>query len=378
MRRALLFVAVILLVAVPLEAQIGRQITLRAGTPEDKAIAEIYAAPDAAGKLALLEKFLTEFAGTEKVQLAYEIYIAHYLAEKNTEKVFEYGDKMLALDPDNFNTAMTLFRAALEKNDAEKTFAYGERVGQILERFKASGPPEGVEAATWPERKAETLEEVQGQVSYVEGTLLNLANQNPNPNQKAAVLERFVAAFPSSQYSAAAEALVAATYQQMQQFAKMQEFGQKVLSRDPNNVGMLLLLADFWSERGEQLDKAEEYAKKVPELVAKAEKPKHLADEQWAQQKAIQQGLGNSILGQVHIHKNRNTQAVEAFRAASPLLKADRTSYARNLYRLGFTLAKMQRIPEARTVLTEAVSIDSPYRALAQDILNRISGPIRR
>ena len=64
--------------------------------------------------------------------------------------------------------------------------------------------------------------------------------------------------------------------------------------------------------------------------------------------------------------------------AQTPLLKSDSGSYARNLYRLGFVLAKMQRIPEARATLTEAVAINSPYRALAQDVLNRIGGPIRR
>ncbi|MGB8524419.1 MAG: hypothetical protein WCD43_15755, partial [Candidatus Acidiferrales bacterium] len=60
----------------------------------------------------------------------------------------------------------------------------------------------------------------------------------------------------------------------------------------------------------------------------------------------------------------------------SPLLKSNTVLYARNLYRLGFTLAKMQRIPEARTVLTEAVSINSPYKAKAQETLNKIGGPV--
>jgi hypothetical protein len=58
------------------------------------------------------------------------------------------------------------------------------------------------------------------------------------------------------------------------------------------------------------------------------------------------------------------------------LLKADTFSYAQNQYRLGFTLAKMQRIPEARVVLTEVIGLNSPYKARALDTLNKIGGPI--
>jgi len=69
---------------------------------------------------------------------------------------------------------------------------------------------------------------------------------------------------------------------------------------------------------------------------------------------------------------------VDAFKQASPLLKSDAFSYGRNLYRLGFTLAKMQRTPEARTVLTEAVSVNSPYKAKAQETLNKIGGSTKK
>jgi hypothetical protein len=34
----------------------------------------------------------------------------------------------------------------------------------------------------------------------------------------------------------------------------------------------------------------------------------------------------------------------------------------------------MERFPEARTALTEAVSINSPYKSKAQETLNKING----
>jgi hypothetical protein len=374
MRRAILLLAVFVLLAGRLDAQIGKRVTVHAGTPEDKALTEINATTDPAKKLELLNRFLAEFGQGEMALLAYELLISYHHEAKDIEKVYEYGEKALAADPGSFSIALMLFRVAQEQNDAARLFAYGEKIGTILAQFKASGPPEGTEAAAWEQRKADTLAEEEGNIQYVQYTLFDAAYQNPNAEEKAAQMERYAMAFPDSQYTANAEAIAAGLLRQLQNFQKMQAFAQKALERNPENPGMLLLLSDYWSETGTQLDQAEEYAKKLLEVLGKMEKPAHLTDEQWTQQKSLQEGLGHSALGQVHIHKNRNAQAVEAFRAASPLLKSDTVSYARNLYRLGFVLAKMQRIPEARATLAEAVAINSPYRPLAQDVLNRIGG----
>jgi tetratricopeptide (TPR) repeat protein len=158
----------------------------------------------------------------------------------------------------------------------------------------------------------------------------------------------------------------------------MLEVAQKNLEADPNDISMLVLLADYWSDSGQQLDKAAANAQKALDLVAKAQKPENVTDEQWQRQISIQKGLAYTSLGEVYVVKTQNPQAVEAFKQASPLLKSDTFSYARNLYRLGFTLAKMQRIPEARVVLAEVVSLNTPYKARAQETLDKIGGGTKK
>jgi tetratricopeptide (TPR) repeat protein len=251
-------------------------------------------------------------------------------------------------------------------------FTYGEQAGQIVQRFKALPPPEGTPADLWERQKADTVAGIADQSNYVAYVLFSTANQTNDAGQRAALLERFVVAFPDSPYTATAQQLVAAAYQQAQNFPKMLEFANGVLTRDPNNIGMLLLLADHLSTSGEQIEKAEANAKKALELLAAAQKPAGLTDEQWAQQKALQQGLAQSALGQVYIHQKKLLQAVEAFKAANPLLKSDSSTYGRNLYRLGFTYALMKNVAEARKVLTEAVSVDSPYKGPAQETLAKL------
>src|SRR5207245_11782943 len=53
-----------------------------------------------------------------------------------------------------------------------------------------------------------------------------------------------------------------------------------------NDVGMLLLLSDYYGEKGEQLDKAETYAKKAISTVESSVKPEGVTDQQWTDRKS--------------------------------------------------------------------------------------------
>jgi tetratricopeptide (TPR) repeat protein len=100
-----------------------------------------------------------------------------------------------------------------------------------------------------------------------------------------------------------------------------------------------------------------------------------VTDDQWKQQSALQKGLALSSLGQVNIQKKDNPQAVTTLSAAAPLLKSNDGSYARNQYRLGFALLNLKRNAEAKEAFTQAASVNSPYKALAQDKLKAMAAP---
>lgn len=380
MRRACFSLAIVLAFATSANAQIGKSVAVPAGSAEDKALSEIYAATDLAQKIKLLDQFSADYGTGDMALLADQLYVGAYQAQKNYDKAFEYGDKVLALDPDNFSTVVLLVRAAQEKGDTAKLFDYGERTAAILKRYKDAPAPEGVTASDWQRQQEATLRNVAEDVNYIEYALFTVGYQVPAPATKAALLERFVAAFPNSPYATNAEEGAAFAYQQAQNYPKMLETAQKLIAADPNNSTMLVLLADYWSERGQaaDMDKAEASAKKALDLLAQAKKPANVPEDQWQQQVNLQKGLAYSSLGQVYVVKGRNAPAVDAFKQANPLLKSSRTAYGRNLYRLGFTLAKMQHMDEARIVLTEAVSINSPYSALAQQTLDKIGGSARK
>jgi tetratricopeptide (TPR) repeat protein len=378
MKRIVILVMCFLACAAGARAQIGKSVSVSAGTPEDKALSDIYAAPDGPDKIALRDKFMADYGQGDMALLGDQLYVQVYLSLKNYAKVYEYSEKALALDPDNLSTAVNMVHAADEQGDAKKVFAAGEKVAAIAARYQASPAPEGTSADTWATQKQVALNNVQADIGYAEYAMVNAAYKTAQASARAALFERYVAAFPDSPYTATVREQTAIAYQQAQNTPKMLDTAQSVLKADPNNISMLLLLADYWSENGEQLDKAADFAKKALDLLPKAAKPENVADEQWKQQVSLQKGIALTSLGEVYVNRSQNAPAVDAFKQASPLLKSSTVTYARNLYRLGFTLAKMQRTAEARTVLTEAVSINSPYRAQAQETLDKIGGATAR
>jgi tetratricopeptide (TPR) repeat protein len=368
---ALLFFVVFL--APASRAQLGRNVTIPAGSEADHQLSAIYAA-DPSQKLSLLDEFSKDHPEPDFQIAADEQYVVYYLNAKQYDKAFEYGDKLFAIDPDNYTNAVNMVRAASEKGDGDKLFTYGEKSNSIIRNYKASPPPEGANAADWDRTKSDKLASLKDNQDYVRQALLNGAYSAKDPAKKADYFVRFAKMYPGTPEAEQALTMAASAYQQMQNRAKMQEVANDALAKDPDDIGMLLLLADDYSEKGDQLAKAEEYAKKAAALADTAKKPDNLSDDQWKQQTSVQRGLSFSTLGQINLQKKQNALAVDNLSKAAPLLKPNATLYARNEYRLGYAYLNLKRNADATKAFTEAASVDSPYKGPAQQKLAEISG----
>jgi tetratricopeptide (TPR) repeat protein len=352
--------------------QIGKYVPVAAGSDADHAMTEINAATDPAQKLALIDKFAAGPGQGEMALVAYDLYVTYYIAQKQYDKAFEYGDKIFGIDALNFQTAVNMIRAASEKGDPDKLLSYGEKTQSILTEYKASPAPSGVDADSWEKQKAQAIENNQENIRYVEQAVYGGVYQTPEPAKRADRLLRFAKTFPDSTYALPALGVAATSYQQAQNAPKMLEVANAILAKDPNNMGMLLLVSDYYGEKGEQLDKAESYAQKAAKLADSSPRPENVTEDQWKQQTALQKGLALSTLGQINLQKKNNLQAVQNFQAAAPLLKSNDVSYARNEYRLGFAFINLRKVPEARAAFTEAASVNSPYKGPAQDKLKNL------
>ena len=370
--RILLVFFVISLLTPASQAQLGKSVMIPAGSDVDHQLAAINAATDPAAKLTLIDQFAQAHPDGDYAILADEQYVNYYLAAKQYDKTFEYGDKLLALDPENYANIVNLVRAANEKGDPDRVVSYAEKSAGILQRYKALPPPSGTSPEAWTQQKTMTLGAIKDNQDYIEQSFLNAAYQQKDSVKRAESLQRFAKYFPDSPKTPQALSMSAFAYQEAQNRPKMQQVATAVLAKNPDDIGMLLLLADDYSEKNEQLDKAAEYAKKAAALCDTAKKPEGMSDADWQKQTSLQKGLALSALGQVDLEKKLNPQAVESLTKAAPLLKSNAVSYARNQYRLGFAYLNLKKNADARQAFTEAASVDSPYRAPAQDKLKSL------
>ncbi|HXN65686.1 MAG TPA: hypothetical protein VN862_10145 [Candidatus Acidoferrales bacterium] len=377
MRKSLMLLAAFLVSSAPAAAQLMHFVPVQAGTPEGNAVREINAATDPTQKLALIDKLQADLGSGNDAILANELYITFYMDAKNYDKAADYAEKQLTADPHNFYAADSLFRAEDQRHDAAKLIEAGERAGAIIAAYKAEQPPAGADAG-WPAQHQQGLAEQHDEIDYIQRAMLQVVYQTQAPAEKAGLAERFVAAFPDSPYAASSESLAAGIYSQLQDNPKMIAAAEKALAIDPNSESMLILLADYYSSSGKELDKADELAKKAIATLPQATKPAGVSDPDWAKQTQLQMGLAWSAEGQILVNRHNLDGAVAAFQKASPLLKSDQTTYARNLYRLGYTLALEKKIPEAKAALTEAASFNTPYKQSALDTLSKLSAPPKR
>ena len=354
-------------------AQLGKTVPIPMGSDEAHQLEAISAATDPSEKLKLIDEFSKGHPDDDFQIIADEQYVNYYINAKQYDKAFEYGDKLWARDPENYANGVNMVRAANELGDPERLLVYGEKTAGILQRYKAAPAPEGTLAKDWDERKARNLEQAKENQDYVEQSLLTAAYQVKEPAKRADFLARFAKIFPDSPNAQRALIGAAYSYQQAQDPQKMQELANGVLAKDPNNVGMVVALADIYSEAGTQLDKAEEYAKKVGALCDAAKKPENVSEEEWKKQNDLQKGLALSALGQVSLQKKDSATAVKNLLSAAPLLKADPTSYARNQYRLGYAYVNLKKKPEAIQAFTDAASVDSPYKETAAEKAKELS-----
>src|SRR5947207_3870089 len=185
---------------------------------------------------------------------------------------------------------MNMIRAAAEKGDPERLAAYSDKTGGILKRYKEAPAPPGADASQWAQQKSQTLENNKDSIVYIQQAVYNGAIQAKDAGKRAGYLTRFAQAFPDSPYANQALGVAATSYLQAQNTPKMLEVANGLLAKDPNNVGMLLLLSDYYCDKADQLAKAETYAKKAISVLGVASKPEGVADDQWDRQKTSRKG----------------------------------------------------------------------------------------
>jgi len=369
---SLTLVALLFSLGVPrASAQVDR-ITIAAGTDEDHDLQAISSEQDAQKKLAMYEDFVKKYSANPATAAYGNWQLAQaYQASGDLQKGLDYGDKALAGSPHNLDILVSQASLAQQAKNNAKLMEYSARGGEVCLAIAKQPKPEGMSDEDFIRKVNEDKSAVQNVCDFLETSGFNVITSETDPKSRMSDIEKFTTGFPDSKFQDQVSnyAMYTLGPGQLNDKERLVSFGEKVLASNPNSLAALLLLGGFYGDdaRPGSAAKAISYSQKAIE-VAKADAPD--ADKS----RKLSAGAAHNTIGWAYLKQEKTTVAIPELKAAAALLKGqDDQQYARALYGLGFAYGKLNKLTEARDVLTEAVKIPGPLQPMSQDLLTKVN-----
>jgi tetratricopeptide (TPR) repeat protein len=347
-------------------------ITIAAGTDEDKALQAITAEQDAQKKLAMYQDFVQKFSSNPSAVAYGNWQIAQaYQATGDFQKALDYGDKALVASPRNLDILVMQASLAQQAKNNSKLIDYAANGGELCHSIGKGPKPDGVSDEDFARQVGEDKDASKSSCEFLETSGFNVIQTETDPKNRMAEIEKFTAAYPDSKFQdqVSTYAMYTLGPGQLNDQARLVSFGEKILAANPNSLTALLLLANFYGDDNKpgSAAKAITYAQKAID-AAKADAPD--ADKS----RKLSAGVAHNTIGWAYLKQEKTANAISELKTASVLLKGqDEQQYARALYGLGFAYGKLNKLTEARDVLTEAVKISGPLQAMSQDLLTKVN-----
>ncbi|HXY03419.1 MAG TPA: hypothetical protein VEI49_07545 [Terriglobales bacterium] len=359
----------VLLYSLSLSAQVDK-IVIAAGTPEDQALTAISNEQDSQKKLAMYEDFVQKFS-TSPAAVAYGDWqlSQSYQSAGDLQKALSYGDKALAGSPRNLDILVSQASIAQQLKDNGKVMDYAVSGGGIYNSIAKQKKPDGVSDQEFATNIADEQNSSKSAYEFLEAAAFNAIADENDAKKRMDEIERFTPAFPDSRFQEGIASYAMMSLSELKDTPRVISYGEKTLASDPNSLPTLLMMANAYVDdpKPGSVGKAVSYAQKAID-VAKADAPD--ADSK----RKLSAGAAHSVLGYALMKQDKTAAAVPELRTASALLKGgDNQSYAIAMYRLGFAYAKLNKVTEAREVLTEIVQMPGPVQQPAQDLLSKVN-----
>jgi tetratricopeptide (TPR) repeat protein len=341
------------------------KITIPVGTPEDKELQEISNQADARQRTAMLEEFVRKFAANPAAvaygnwQLAQQ-----YATAGDPQKALAYGDLALAAMPDVVDILVSQSDFAQQLKDSSKVVDYAARGAAAFRGIDKTPKPADMTPEDFASQVARQKQELQPSFHYLEVAGYNAIASEQDAHRRMTEIEKYLGAFPESQFVQPLATLGVVTLQQMKDSAALAAFGDKMLAKNPNDIRLLTVLASAYSGDSAQLAKAGTYARRALDL-----QKAHPADTP-TDRKLV--GVAHFVLGRALLQDSKFAAAATELKAATGLLQDSPDDLAGACYYLGFAYAKMERAADAITALTQAGNIEGPYQQPARELLAKI------
>ena len=368
-RSGSVLLAILLSAASLLYAQVDK-IVIPAGTPEDQALNAINNEQDAQKRLAMYQEFQEKFA-SNPVAVAYANWqlSQYYQTAGDLQKASEYGDKAAAGAPHNIDILVSEVAIAQALKDIAKTVTYAIQGGEAFDSIEKQSKPADVSDEQFASSIASSKEENQGSYDFFESAAFNSVALESDAKTRMDYIERFTPVFPKSKFDEQVASYAMLSLSQLKDDKRLNSYAEKALAANADNIPALLLLANAYVDGSEPggAAKALTYAQRAI-VAAKADDP--AADKS----KKISAGVAHSIAGRAYAKQEKTNLSITELKSATTLLKGqDDQQFAIAGYYLGWNYAKLSRLTEARSVLTDVAAIPGPVQATAKDLLTKVN-----
>lgn len=355
-------------------AQRHKPAAIDAGTPEGQLLQQIGAESDEAKKLAMLEDFAAKYPKNSGTAWVYEQMMDAYAKAGQYDKVFESGEKLLALDPADVETAYACLQAAEAKKDPDLVIKWSAATSELARKVaQTPKPPEADAVDDWA-RRVEYAKQVDVRSEY---SLYAATLQTTDPKKRIQLGEALEQRNPQSQYLPQMAQPLFVAYIEAGDNTKAVALARKTLEKDQTSVEMLLAVAAS-DQSAKQWTEAAALAKKAVEAAAARPKPEGVTDADWDKWKTQVTSQAHWTAGLAYAGASKWSLADRELRAALPGVRSDSAKLAETLFFLGLAnyriavAGETERVRDALRFSEECAAIPGRFQAPARSNVKAI------
>src|SRR5579864_7508663 len=337
------------------------KVNINTETPEGQALQQIGQETDDAKKLAAYEKFTQDYPKSENLAWVYGEMQPLYVKAQQPDKAVAAGEKIMAIDPEDLDTALATLKASEAKKDPDLVKKWSATTAALAQKAIASPQPKDEDAVEDWKKHVDYAKQVN---TYSEYAVYAMAMQTTDARKKADLIEALQERNPKSQYMAQLLPQALHAYQQLNDTEHATALAEKALATDPNNDDMLLVAANGYLQKGNS-EKVVTYSNKLVEVLNSKPKPEGVSDADWGNRKQTVTGIAHYMIGKQYFNDKKYGPADKELRVALPLVETNAALKPEVLFLLGFANYKMENIVEALKFNQQCAAIKSSFQAQA-------------